>query len=303
MDEASEIAAALAGSALFGEVSSEAREALAGIARTLVLPPDSFIVCQGDPRMNGYLIASGAVRLLRADGAGREYELAQLAEGESFEEAALLTDEPTSLSAKTIGQTRLVVIPRDRFGPIITRHPDAVSAVGKGIARRLDAACPAPGTPDDDRRAIRRLRWYDYLLIIGLSVLGALAFNLSSPKGIPLFPKGFADQSVSRVTPAAAFEEAQQGKAILVDARSPESYEQEHVAGAESLPLTVFDFMYDLNLGKVDKAKEIVVYGRTISRLYDEEVAQKLVARGHRDVQIMTGGLEAWKKKGYPVAP
>ena len=61
--------------------------------------------------------------------------------------------------------------------------------------------------------------------------------------------------------------------------------------------------MYDLNLGQVDKTKGIIVYGRTISKLYDEEVAKKLVARGHRDVKIMTEGLNAWKKNGYPVEP
>ena len=80
-------------------------------------------------------------------------------------------------------------------------------------------------------------------------------------------------------------------------------YEQEHAAGAESLPLAIFDFMYDMSLGQVDKSKEIIVYGRTISKHYDEEVAVKLVARGHKNVTILKGGLRDWKKNGYPVKP
>ena len=66
---------------------------------------------------------------------------------------------------------------------------------------------------------------------------------------------------------------------------------------AVNLPLAIFDFMYDMKLGKTDKAKAIVVYGRTISRHYDEEVATKLVARGFKNVSILNGGLADWKEK------
>ena len=78
-------------------------------------------------------------------------------------------------------------------------------------------------------------------------------------------------------------------------------YEQEHIAGAVNLPLAIFDFMYDLKLGKTDKAKEIVVYGRTISKHYDEEVASKLVVRGFKNVSILPDGISAWKQNHYPV--
>jgi 3-mercaptopyruvate sulfurtransferase SseA len=47
----------------------------------------------------------------------------------------------------------------------------------------------------------------------------------------------------------------------------------------------------------------VVVYGRNISRLYDEEVAGLLAKRGHKNVRILTGGLSAWKDQGLPVQP
>lgn len=72
--------------------------------------------------------------------------------------------------------------------------------------------------------------------------------------------------------------------------------------GALNLPLAIFDFMYDMKLGKTDKTKEIVVYGRTISKQYDEEVAFKLVTRGFKNVRILKDGLSDWKKNHYPVA-
>jgi 3-mercaptopyruvate sulfurtransferase SseA len=53
----------------------------------------------------------------------------------------------------------------------------------------------------------------------------------------------------------------------------------------------------------LDPAKEIIVYGRTISRHYDEEVAFKLTSRGHSNVKVLPGGLPAWKEKGYHLVP
>jgi len=70
-----------------------------------------------------------------------------------------------------------------------------------------------------------------------------------------------------------------------------------------NLPLALFEIMYMMELSDVDKEKEIIVYGRTISRLYDEDLAGKLILRGHKNTRILKGGLSQWKKKGYPVEP
>jgi rhodanese-related sulfurtransferase len=43
------------------------------------------------------------------------------------------------------------------------------------------------------------------------------------------------------------------------------------------------------------------VYGGTISKPYDLEVANKLILRGYKKVRILEGGLTAWEGRGYPV--
>ena len=58
-----------------------------------------------------------------------------------------------------------------------------------------------------------------------------------------------------------------------------------------------------MTLADADKEIEIIVYGRSISRHYDEEVANKLSIRSHKNVKILKGGLSAWKKSGCPVEP
>ena len=89
----------------------------------------------------------------------------------------------------------------------------------------------------------------------------------------------------------------------MIDATPSPFFEQEHIKNALNLPLSTFDFMYDLRLEKTDKSKEIIVYGRTISEHYDEKVAEKLVIRGFKNVKILKDGLSAWKKNNYPVGP
>ena len=52
---------------------------------------------------------------------------------------------------------------------------------------------------------------------------------------------------------------------------------------------------------KEDKEKKIIIYGGTVSRLYDLELADKLLLRGYKQVKILQGGLAAWEGKGYPM--
>ena len=86
-----------------------------------------------------------------------------------------------------------------------------------------------------------------------------------------------------------------------MDARPSMLYEQMHIRGSINIPLAFFDIMYMMELQDMDKAQEIIVYGRTISRLYDEQVARKLFLRGYKRTMILKGGLPDWKEKGYPV--
>ena len=74
-----------------------------------------------------------------------------------------------------------------------------------------------------------------------------------------------------------------------------------HISGAINLPLNLFEFIYSMRLSNVDSQQTIIVYGRTFSRLYDDEVAFKLNARGHENVFILEGGLKAWRQNGYPI--
>jgi rhodanese-related sulfurtransferase len=93
------------------------------------------------------------------------------------------------------------------------------------------------------------------------------------------------------------------GEAVLVDARPAELFEQKHLPDAINLPAALFDILYPMKLGRMLKPEQVVlVYGRTISKRYDEDVAQRLLQR-HEHIKVMEGRMRAWEEKGLPVAP
>jgi rhodanese-related sulfurtransferase len=80
-------------------------------------------------------------------------------------------------------------------------------------------------------------------------------------------------------------------------------YDKEHITGSVNIPLALFDIMYMMAMSEEDKDREIIVYGRTVSKLYDEEVAGKLNLHGHKNVRLLKSSLATLRKNGFPVEP
>jgi len=146
-----------------------------------------------------------------------------------------------------------------------------------------------------------RVSWLDFLVVIGISVVLAIIFNFSNPNAIPLFPAAADRASIPTISPAAAMTELQAGKALMLDAMPENFFQLRNIKGARNMPLPLFDIVYMMTLADEDKDRNIVVYGSTISRHYDLELAEKLLLRGHRNVRILEGSLPAWEQQGYPV--
>ncbi|GEM_PF-4058789 len=140
---------------------------------------------------------------------------------------------------------------------------------------------------------------FDSLLVIGMGVLLAIIFNISNPHGIPLIPD--RPDPVPSISASAAMEGYRQGQTLIVDAMPNNFFQLRHIKGAVNMPPALFDIMYLVSLSEEDKDQKIVVYGNTISRPYDLEIADKLLLRGYTDVKVLDGGLHAWEVNGYPV--
>lgn len=276
---------------------------IARVVQKKVVPAHTIIFRQGDPGDSFYIINSGKVRVFRRSREGVETELAQLGMGNFFGELALLTGEPRAGYAESLEETDLTVIPKDQFDHILKDYPHVSSTFIKQLSSWL-----VQGDVRLEKEAERQLQapgisWFDFLIILGLSLFFGIVLNLSNPHGIRLIPQFLTAEAVSSVTPLLAIEKYKEGKTLFVDAMPSNFFKQQHIKGAVNLPLVLFDVMYMLELSEVDKDKEIIVYGRTISRLYDEDVARKLILLGHKNTKILQGGLSKWKRNGYPVEP
>ncbi|MFN2266663.1 MAG: rhodanese-like domain-containing protein [Desulfonatronovibrio sp.] len=150
---------------------------------------------------------------------------------------------------------------------------------------------------------LERVNVLDFVFIIAMTLVLSLTYNISSPGGTNPVPETWTFTSQPFIEADWAVLKHRNNSAIFVDARPNEFYSQERITNAVSLPLNLFDFVYMMRFSSIDPQKEIIVYGRNISRRYDEKVAHELVIRGHKNVLILDGGLKAWKKMNLPVEP
>ena len=303
MNTATEIKNLLIRNHMFDNVPEEILNEISSVAYKKNLPSQTVIFRQGDKGDSFYFISSGKVRIYRRSQEGIETELTVIGEGSYFGELALLTDKPRAGHAETIEATELVVIPKDQFDKILKEYPHIASAFINQLSSWIVQSNEKLEKERERQIWEQGISVFDYIIIIGLSLFLGIGLNVTNPHGIRLIPKLSSPEILSSATLPYAIEKYQKGDVIFVDAMPSNFYNKEHIKGALNLPMPLFDIMYMLNFSGIEKEKELIVYGRTISRHYDKEVAKKLVLNGHNNIKILPDGLSAWKKNGNPVEP
>lgn len=288
-------------SKVFETLPREKYDELTRGAEHRVVAPQTIIVRQGDPGDKFYIIRSGKVRMFNTNSDGFETDLPVLRAGESFGQISLLTGEAMSVNAEAMEETHLMVFSKEQFESILKDFPDISLAFVKQMSRWLMRANKVIEKEALRKRRPPRAAWFHFVLIIGVSVLLALLFNQSNPSRIPLLPKSPDKKTIPLISAARAMEEMKTGDMLIVDARPEGFYQRNHIKGAINVPLSFFDILYEVTLGEEEKAKKVIVYGGTISKLYDWELASMLLLKGHTDVRVLEGGTAAWEKAGYPV--
>jgi len=293
----------LSETAVFRDMPADMLEEIARVVEERLVPAGTPVFKRGDAGDSFWVIVSGKVRIFRSDDQGVEITLSELGPGQSFGEVALLTGEARSASVETLEETQALVLTKEQFEQVLKSHPEVSLTFIKQLSGWLKRDEQALETEARRMAAPPRMSWFDFVLLIGVSVLFALVFNQSNPNGIPLFQKLPSKEATPSISLSAAAEEHKQGESVFVDARSAEFYKQKHIKGAVNMPLAVFDIVYLMSFDEENKNKKIVVYGRTISKLLDLEVANRLAQKGYKNTRVLEGSLSDWEKKGYPVEP
>lgn len=290
-------------SLIFSNIPEEVVAELFQEAEDKVFPAGSVIFSQGDQAESCFVIKSGKVRVFRKGKKGVVTDLARLSAGKSLGEMAMLTGQSRPASVEALVEVRLVVISRGQVDRVLKNYPDASYNILKQVPDWLLRYRLKPDKKTERRFLSPGFSWFDLMAILGISLLFGIIFNMSNPNSIKLMPKSWSGETIATISTSEAMVKYTEEKPLFIDVRPSNFFKQQHIKDAISLPLALFDIIYMMELSETDRNKEIIIYGRNISRLYDEQVARKLVLRGHRNTKILNGGLVEWGKSGYPVEP
>lgn len=104
--------------------------------------------------------------------------------------------------------------------------------------------------------------------------------------------KNFVDMDVEEFSKYISNDDVQ-----LVDVRTPEEYEEGHIAGSKNINVFDKDFVEEAEK-TLDKSKPVAVYCRSGKRSAD--AAEKLTEHGFK-VTNLEGGILAWKERHQPI--
>jgi rhodanese-related sulfurtransferase len=99
---------------------------------------------------------------------------------------------------------------------------------------------------------------------------------------------------------AQAHQTWQEKRALFVDARKANEYQELHVQGALNVPPETWEELSSSELMKLAKTQELVIYCSQESCDDALKLAKKLQAAGFTRVMVFTGGFRAWDEAGYP---
>ena len=104
--------------------------------------------------------------------------------------------------------------------------------------------------------------------------------------------------SFPRISVEDALKLYKENKAVFVDVRSTQSYTNQHIRGALSIPRSEIIRRYS----EVPVKKTVITYCACSAEQSSGAAAASLVAHGVKNVWALKGGIDGWKSAGGPVA-
>lgn len=273
---------------------------LGELGQECVLPAGSRIVSQGETPEFFYVIQSGRVRVFRETDDHIQTQLTELGSGTYFGEVALVTGQPRTASVETMEESTLIKVSKEEFDRLLDHNPRLARHIINQLATWLVTGDRRLEKEVVHQVKLRQVSWFDYALMIGLSVIFGVIFNIYNDNKIPLIYGWGEKNNIPEISIQKAQKEYRKNQAIFIDARKSAFYSQEHIKGAMNLPQVLFDmmfpmFQFTLEQTPGDKDKTLIVYGGTFSRRFDLELARLLRQKGMKNVMVLAN-YRAWDK-------
>jgi len=130
-----EIVDALAGFALFADLSRPQLTGVAHLFEDVAFPEGERVLRQGLTGSGFFVILEGEAAVV-VDG----QERARVARGDFFGEASILLGEPPFADVVALRQLRCLVLPGPQVEPFLVGHPRVLFRMAQAQARRLRSA-------------------------------------------------------------------------------------------------------------------------------------------------------------------
>ncbi len=278
---------------------------LENVGREIHVTAGELVVKQGDPPDFFYVIRSGRVRVFRQTAEGIRTHLTELQGGDYFGEVALVTGQRRTASVEALEDSVLLEISKEEFDRVLDHNPRLARHIIQQLSHWLVSGDRRLEQEVVHQVKLRQISWFDYLLMLGLSLVLALVFNLYNDNQIPLLHGWGEHAEIVEISLTKALDLYRKHEAVFVDARKANFYDQRHIKGAMNLPVLFFDLQYPMfqfileQMG-VPRDRPLIVYGGSFSRRFDRELAQLLKEKDHAQVMVLAGHYGAWEKV-FPV--
>jgi putative oxidoreductase len=287
----------------------EGAEASAGLklcqlGHEVSVPAGGRIVSQGEAPEFFYVIQVGRVRVFRETADRIQTNLTELGAGAYFGEVALVTGQPRSASVEALEDAKLIKVSKEEFDRLLDHNPQLARHIIQQLASWLVAGDRRVEAEVVHQVKLRQLSWFDFVLMMGLSLVLSLIVNIYNDNRIPLIHGWGEKDLIPEIALNQAQEMYQKHQAIFIDARKSAFYSQEHIKDATNLPVILFDLMYPMfnfMVAQEGKDKTLVVYGGTFSRRNDHDLARLLKNKGVEHVVVLkdyTGWIKAFPLQG-----
>jgi CRP-like cAMP-binding protein len=127
----------LANLPLFKELSQAQRARIAERTRQLRLARGETVFRRGDPVAGTYVVAYGQVKLSFVSATGVEKVVEIIDQGKSFGEAVMFLEVPHVVTAQTLSDSLLLLVPKETIFEHIDNDPGFARRMLAGLSRRL----------------------------------------------------------------------------------------------------------------------------------------------------------------------
>ncbi len=124
-------------SAFASELSDGDCEVLASIAMPRVLADDETLLKEGDQDNALHIVVAGRIAVCRRSGGDEWVTLQILSEGDMAGELGFIDGTRHCATLRSLGESRVVSLERERFESLIEQHPLVVYRVMRAIVRTV----------------------------------------------------------------------------------------------------------------------------------------------------------------------